>query len=378
MKSVGIITVHRLPNWGSLMQAYALQKIIESLGYNCECIDYIYPNDWHIKRGSWKPYKISLKTRIAEYLKLRPRTLHELANDFVRDEIKVSSRYISFESLHQRPPQYDIYVSGSDQIWNWKTMCGDTSYMLDFVPHNKLKISYSSSFSINYIPDDLKEIYIEHLSRYSHISVREMNGQQLIKDLLNRNAKIVLDPTLLIKKEQWQKLSNKSRWEKKLPNKYILCYTLGYTYNPHQAMAKLLTLYQEKMGYPIIFIGKPVREFKGKKFIMHRSQGIGVYEFLYLIEHASICITSSFHGTAFSVNMGIPFISMIERMNQDDDRIQSFLSSLGLENHLVTINSDFKNISIDATFDYNAVNQRLDIQRNESIKYLSHSLTTSI
>lgn len=377
MEKVGIITVHRLPNWGSAMQGYALQRVVMELGYDCECIDYIYPNEWHIKRGSWIPSKDGLKNKILRFLGLRPPRLDSLIDDFIKKELKTSQRYSTYEELHTNPPIYDIYISGSDQIWNWKTMCADPSYMLDFAPSNKKLIAYSTSFSVDSIPKEYENLYRKNLSRYAAISVREKNGSSLIKQLLGKDVPVVLDPTLLLDKTAWSKLTNKANWKKTLPSKFILCYLLDYTYNPRPAMASLLTNLQKEHNYPVVILGRDLNEFTGNVWNMKRSQGIGVYEFLWLIKNATIVITSSFHGTAFSVNMGTPFISMVEKREQSDDRIISFLKSVSLENHVVTVNDDFINLFEMANFDYIATTKILNEKRQDSLCFLKNALTNT-
>lgn len=374
MKSVGIITVHRLSNWGSAMQGYALQHVIKKMGYNCECIDYIYPNDWHIKRGSWIPGKINLKSRILGLLGLRPPRLKELIDHFIGNEVQTSRRYSSFEELHSNPPIYDIYVSGSDQIWNWKTMCADPSYMLDFAPNSKKRIAYSSSFSVNNIPMKYEELYKENLSKYSAISVREKNGSTLIKKLLGIKVPVVLDPTLLLSKTEWEVLANKARWKKRMPSKFILCYLLDYTYNPRPAMASLLSNLQKEHNYPVVLLGRDLNEFDGNVWHMKSSQGIGVYEFLWLVKNAALFVTSSFHGTAFAVNMGTPFISMIEKQGQADDRIESFLKSLMLEEHIVTIADNYSNLFAKALFNPQTTTEILNKKRQVSLSFLKNAL----
>ena len=374
MKSVGIITVYRLPNWGSAMQGYALQRKINQLGYQSECIDYIYPNEWHIKRGCWKPQHISIKNKISRLTGFRPPLLSSLVKSFVTKEMNESQTFESFELIHKNPPTYDIYVSGSDQIWNWKTMYVDTTYLLDFAPANSRKISYSSSFSVDTIPTKYRDAYHKYLSRYQAISVREEGGSKLIKELLGKPAKVVLDPTLLLTKEEWERLASKAKWKKQIPSRYILCYTLGYTYNPTPAMCKLLQKLQCIYNCPVIFIGRELSDFDGDVFRFHRSQGIGIYEFLWLVSHASVFATSSFHGTAFSVNLGTPFLSLVENVNQGDDRIPSFLSKVDLSNHLVTIDTNFDSLTIDGTYDVLKVQKKLEALRFDSVEWLKNAL----
>lgn len=374
MKKVGILTVHRLPNWGSALQGYALQKVVESLGFECECINYKYPNSWHIKKGSWIQARPGIKRKIGVLLGMRAPFLLSMVESFVKKEIKESKEYNSFEDIHSDPPIYDIYISGSDQIWNWKSMCADSTYLLDFAPDDRLKISYSSSFSVSYIPENLKKMYVNNLLRYKSLSVRESNGCKIIKQLLGKNIPIVLDPTLLINKTQWSFLAKKAKWKCELPSKFILSYLLDYTFDPRPAMTLLLYKLQEIYKCPVIMIGRNNDIFKGDKFKMPISQGIGVYEFLWLVEHATVVASSSFHGTAFAINMGTPFISLIEKEEQEDDRIKSLLASVGLTENLVTTTSNFHNMKIDGTYDVDCVESKLDSLREKSIKYLQKNL----
>lgn len=377
MKKVGIITVHRLSNWGSAMQGYALQRIVRDLGYDSECIDYIYPNEWHIKRGSWVPSKGTLKNRILRFFGLRPPRLDRLIDRFVKNEIKTSRRYSSYEELHSDPPLYDIYISGSDQIWNWRTMCADPSYMLDFAPADKTLIAYSSSFSVDSIPEEYEGLYRRNLSRYAAISVREKNGASLVRQLLGKDVPVVLDPTLLLDRSVWNKLADKAEWSNRMPSKFILCYLLDYTYNPRPAMASLLVSLQKEHNYPVVILGRDLKEFTGNVWRMGKSQGIGVYEFLWLVKNAAIFVTSSFHGTAFSVNMGTPFISMVEKREQSDDRIMSFLRSVKLENHVVTVDDVFDNLFEKAEFDHSAAVRILDGNRQMSLSFLKNALANN-
>ena len=374
MKKIGIITVHRLPNWGSALQGYALQKVMESLGYGCECINYLYPNSWHEERGSWKRKVPTFKTKVLRKIGLRAPSLQQLIDKFVASEVSESREYLTFNDIHRNPPIYDIYMSGSDQIWNWRSMCADPTYLLDFVPKDKVKIAYSSSFSVNYIPENLKEMYSKYLSEYKSISVRESNGRRIVMELIGKEAPVVLDPTLLIEKKRWEELAEKAEWKQTMPKRFILSYMLDYTFNPKPAMTALLNRLQKRLQCPVIMLGRSNELFKGDIFQMSKSQGIGVYEFLWLISHASVVASSSFHGSAFAVNMGVPLLALIEKENQEDDRIPSFLSSVGLSENLVTIDTDFEKLEKDGSYDVLSAHQKLNKQRVESIEFIIGSL----
>ena len=373
MKTVGIITTFRQPNWGSVLQAYALQKYIKALGYNCTIIDYLYPNEFHFSKGMKAFYssKATLKNRIARLLGLRPKTKMQLLNEFIKNEMTISDSY-NYTKIHNNPPQYDIYITGSDQVRNPNTMLGDMSYFFDFVKDCKNILSYASSFACSDIPNKFKNQYIHYLSRYNNISVREENGKKLIKELIGREVKVVLDPTLLIDGQTWTELSKKSI-KLSLPQNYILFYMLAYTYNPDDAMTKLLNKVQKQTKYPIIPIGKLPNSFKGYIYDKNKHKPIGVYEFLLLLKNASVIVTSSFHGTAFAVNFGRPFVSLIDDKSSDD-RIYTLLSRLNLQNQIIR-NSDIDKYKL-INFSYDIIQEqnKLNELRKDSCSYLINAI----
>ncbi len=370
MKTVGIITTFRQPNYGSVLQAYALQKTINDLGYNSKVIDYIYPNSYHISRGKRKfKEKVGLKSRVAIKLGLRSQTKMQLLNDFIKKEMQVTKEFGSFEMLHENPPKFDVYISGSDQIWNPNTMLGDMSYLLDFVPDDRLKISYSSSFACNSIPESLTTSYKENLNRYALLSVREDNGKKLIKELIGKDSNVVLDPTLLLNKNDWATLANKSKKIKYLPSKYILFYMLAYTYNPEDKMAELLSVMQKKYNLPIISLSKKPQGFDGVFTDITRNNSIGINEFLYLFNNAKMVITSSFHGTAFAINFGIPLITLTNNNVDSDDRIATLMKSLSVENCCIDATTKIEDIA-NPFYDIKKMRHNLDIVRNNSLNFL--------
>lgn len=378
MKKVGIITTFRQPNWGSVLQAFALQKTIEKHGYDVEVIDYQYPNEFHWERGkSWgRPPKRCLKnllhqikTNILCSLGFRAWPMMHLLNTFIKQEMKVSAPYHSYRHLHENPPYYDVYISGSDQIWNPNTMYGDMSYMFDFATSGSIKISYASSFSCLTIPDDYKKEYCSLLKTYKAISVRENNGKKIIQDLIGQDAKVVLDPTLLLNKNDWKQVAAGAK-KTKLPEQYILCYMLAYTFDADEPMGKLLSNIQKKYKMPVIALRQMPTPFKGDEYKLPKSYNKGIREFLYLIENASIIVSSSFHGTAFALNFGKPLVALAA--NNEDDRLASLLDNLELSNLLILDDSDYANI--DPFYDVVEEQKQLQILRDGSLKFLSDNI----
>lgn len=370
---VGILTVHRLPNFGSVLQTYALYQSIRSLGHDCEIIDYIYPNKWHIEKGCFHLGKEPLRRRVAEFLGFRPRNFLKLMNDFMISTMKMSKRYPTFESIHQDPPVYDIYVSGSDQLWNWKTMYMDTTFMLDFAPNSKPRISFSTSIAQKTIPEEYQEQYRQNLSKYKAISVREKNGQVLLKELFGIDAEIIQDPTLLLDGKQWETMGEKAQFKNTIPDSYILCYTLGYSFNPTMKMKELLDRLQQIYSCPVVMLNNSIKDYTGDVFHFAKNQSIGIPEIIWLFSHATVIATSSFHGTAFSANLERPFLSLIEKSNQADDRIPSFLDRIGLTSQLVTLDTDIQRIT-SCCYDTDRVRNALKGIREESVSFLNKNL----
>lgn len=370
MKKVGIITMHKVINYGSALQAYALQRTIEKLGYDCEIIDYIYPNEYHLSQYPqlpvWKPWILF----IIQLLYGFPHKKRiKLFDKFYKEYLKLSPVcYKTREQLQDNPPRYDIYVTGSDQVWNPKYIGEDTSFMLSFVS-NVPKISFSASFATDAIPNKYRELYKTFLREYSAISVRERKGVEIVKDLTEKKAEVVLDPTLLLKGEEYNDIAKKSTIH--IDEPYILAYILGYSFHPYPYVEQLIKHVQRKMGYKVCLLNiSNARMLFSSNTI--RLQRVGPSEFVYLFKNASFVITTSFHGTAFSVIFNKPFYALVKEGNKDD-RLTSFLQLLGLKDRAIYLNSPLPE-NIAEMDDTGLLLSRLSVIREQSIVYLHNEL----
>ncbi len=204
LKKVGIITMHKVINYGSFLQAYATQYIVEKLGYECEIIDYRFPNEWHFKRGitgtrGVKKYisnivhKFGIKSGHRKKIKL---------NKAIDKYLNLSKPYNNPSEIKKKPPIYDIYITGSDQTWNPKHTKGDDTFLLAFAPDKAKKISFSASIAGNNLKDEYKSSFKKLLIRYNNISIRDSGGNNIMKDLIGREIDVTLDPTLMINKNE--------------------------------------------------------------------------------------------------------------------------------------------------------------------------------
>lgn len=371
MRSIGIITIHKINNYGSVLQAYALQRVCEDLGYKTEIIDYNFPNDFH--RGN--KYAVASDTQPNEpcWIKLLyTQNLirqHKGISMFVKEYQHLSTQ--SFEcpdSLKKKAPQYDVYITGSDQLWNPRHCNGDPAFMLQFAPDGALKISYAASIGSNTIPEDLQSLYRELLSRYNHISVRENSGKEVVKSITGKEAKVVLDPTLLLNRDEWNKIATPKRQFKK---RYILCYYLNYTFNSFPYVDELAEYMQTQTGYEIVRVARPPH----KLFLPHTHYRVGASPegFLALVRDAEMVLTTSFHGTAFAVNYGKPVFTIVKDRNTSDSRQVSLMENLGLENQILSVTDCFPTKER-FSYDVEQEQQRLEVLRQESKQYLINAL----
>lgn len=339
---IGIITIHRLINFGTALQAYALQHYLqEATGYQVEIIDYIFPNSFH-KEQKKLIKKIRGNIRLTlDYLFESKHKSNKKFREFQNKYLNLSAeQYPNITSLNENPPLYDIYITGSDQVWNTKTVKNDANYYLCFAPNDKPKIAFSACFANTTLDSKYKASIKERLSRYKYIGVREKSAINIIKDLHLPEDIVVrntCDPTLLLTKEDYSEIATESKI--KIKNSYILVYMLMYAFDPYPALENVIKQVQEKTKLPIIVIGDRRFKYDGKyKFI----KGIGPADFLWLFKNASYIITSSFHGTMFSLIYRKPFIAISP--NTGDSRIKDILEEIGLTSNLV-YNNEITNIN---------------------------------
>lgn len=365
---IGIITKHRIQNYGSFMQAYGLQCTLEKMGYQAELIDYIYPNSYHPTHKTLKSTILHLGNSLLK--KLLPGSPgHKFNSRYAvafRQYYHLSRLYKSREEIFANPPSYDVYIAGSDQIWRPEFTNGDSVFFADFAPKGKKRMSYASSFGCVTIPDCWKEHYATLLSKLDCISVRENSGVTLVKELSGRDAIQVVDPSLLLTGDEWRKLEIMPN----LKRKYIACYGALEREFVSQLAHKMA-------GNDIDVVrinGKFMDYFKKSE---HYILDAGPCEWLGLLDEAEMVIVGgSFHGTAFSIQFHKPFLSVLSGNANHDSRQLGLLRDLGLEEHGIyrgaVDTEQLHKIMYETNWD--EIDNRLLIRRNKSIEYLKDSL----
>lgn len=371
---IGIITFHAAYNFGSSFQAYATQKMVKKLGYDNEIINYRLNNQLHYY-GDFITSKFGKKELVRRTACLKEFGARRLRakryEDFIRTKLRTTEKeYHSFEELEASGLTYDILIAGSDQVWNkhctaeFKTEppASILPYFLDFQNGQAKRISFSSS--LGFMKEDEIREYLPQLKKFKHISVREKDGAEMLGRLLGVSVANTIDPTLLLDRDEW--LHDFQSEIETNAGDYILLYSL-------EKSKKKLTNIQEN-----------VKQFaQGKKvvclapFLPTHPLGIamrndaGPVEFLSLLKNASCMITDSFHGTAFSVNLGIPFYTI---NTGKDQRKRLLLERVGLENQLLE-SLDLLSTKNIPDIDYENAWKKLSVLRKESIEYLKNALS---
>lgn len=368
---IAIITLHRAENYGSVLQAFALQKKIEEFGHDVCILDYHperYTNRGKLKRLKNQKNKLDnpLLLFVARIL-IYPSYLrkNKVFENFIKNHLRIST--FKFATNEQAKEidlhDFDAFCTGSDQVWNSHWNEGiEKALFLDFVPQNKLVFSYAASIGRSELPQDEIDITIKLLSKYEHLSVREDTGVEILHKLGRTDAVQVLDPTLLMTKTEWDVYAD-DRYENK---QYILTYNLHHD----QEIDRYALALSSKYGIPIWNISYNWHDIVRKG---HLCWCPSVEKFLGLIKHARFIIADSFHATAFSIIFERQFVTITPEVASS--RISSILSLLGIgERNL----SKFTDTSIiESQIDYQLVKQRLEKARQTSMRYLQKATASN-
>ena len=208
----GILTFHYAHHYGAQLQAYALMRAIQLLGVDCEIINYVRKDNIEgsslFKKGLSLRSVLSNLDTLLHYRSLKKR--HDRFDSFVSDEMKLSGKfYGSYRELCDDPPAYDVYVCGSDQVWNpliFSEKTFDPAFFADFAKGGR-RVAYAPSFGISSIPEDKRDEIAGYLAKFDCLSAREKQGEKIIREISGREAVTVLDPTLLLPAGEWARLA---------------------------------------------------------------------------------------------------------------------------------------------------------------------------
>lgn len=362
--------MHNVRNIGSILQAFALQYKIESLGHSVELIDYNFSPIREANRPVLKNFIKNIIILILNAIWGFPNIkFQNKLRQFKKKYFNLSQYSFDRTSILNSPPQYDIYCTGSDQVWNPRFIEDDTTFMLDFVKNFAPKISYAASFATDDIPERYVKQYKSCLSQYKDITVRENEGSVIIKKLLDKNCQVVCDPTLLLTPTEWEKIANDSKLV--IREKYILVYLLGYMFEPRPYFYEIVQTVQKSLNIKVYFINGWIHDMKqpDAKVLF----GVGPTEFVSLFKNATFVITDSFHGTAFATIFNIPMLGVVKNLEIGDGRLKTLLKQVDNSDAIVQYD---KPLAFDSTnlSKYTARQELLIKFREKSISCLKNMI----
>ena len=366
---IGIITMHKVLNFGSALQAYALQHKLKEMGYESEIIDYNFPPKG--KKSSIRNtiYGIVVFLR-ALVMGFPQKEKKKRFDEFYGKFYHLSPKKYDASTIDGDPPMYDVYMSGSDQVWNPRHIGKDANFLLAFAPKGAYKISFASSFATSNIDNTYKEMYQKYLSDYVDISVREPSGVRLVKELTGKDASVCCDPVFLLNKTQWDEIADTSKV--KVRGKYILVYALSYMFDPYPELLEIINHVQSQLDCQVVYLNGRTEDVFRRHSVIKKSEGPA--DFIQLIRNAEIVITSSFHGTAFSLIYKKPLMAIVRDNDVEDSRISSLLQRLHAERSIVSYNKGCT-LSRQKLYELKNESSIMDDYIRESENYLGCSLS---
>ncbi|MDR0918713.1 MAG: polysaccharide pyruvyl transferase family protein [Oscillospiraceae bacterium] len=337
---IGIMSLYyKTYNYGAQLQSYALQKAVHSLGFDSELIRY-----------NWQNADIEnfYQTRFNNIDKFREFSF----------SIPHSTKLYDPKNIHQSNADYDIFICGSDQIW------GVTQSMpryilphmcLSFTDEEKVKFSYGASFGGAKITTDRIPIFKYWGSKLDTISMREQSAVQYIEDITGKSAVSVLDPTFLLERTEWESLINSDTDDED----YIFVYNIG----GNRELEKAATTLSEKIGCTV------------KTIAYSGEEEAGPIEFLKLIKNAKYVLTTSFHGTCFSIIFEKQFYTFpVDNVQSDfskNVRIKDLLKKIDEQSRFIVFADE---VDFDTSIDYKKVNAHIATEKVKSLEFLRNSI----
>lgn len=366
-KKVSFITIFDNPNFGTYLQALALGLMIEKLGAKAEVVHYERPI-WHVfPKWLLKYHFLEPLYLLKAYLRKSRRIIQQNeCRRFVSKYINITRTFYSYEELVKNPPRADIYMTGSDQVWNTIHNHGvDKAFYLGYAPNGTPKYAYAASIGMSNIPAEFVDQTRNLLSKYSRISVRESSNIDLLASIGIKSEQ-VLDPTLLLNREEWSKYARSMDFKEP----YLLVYSVE-SQQRDAVVGEIAQKIARAKGlkiYEVNYFGENKMIPGCDKHFFYATPDL----FLSLVLNASFVVVSSFHGTAFSINFNKEFLSVAP--DCFSSRLDGILNMTGLESRKVSSVDDVSENLLDSSIDYSSVNSRLKIEREKSINFLKQQL----
>ncbi len=352
------ITCHEVYNYGATFQEYALLEFLNSQGWEASVLHYKpyylsgHFNMWSVSPKFNKPIlkQLYLLAKLPERLKaLKKKKVFDAFHDkYIPTDKKL---YKNNQELIQDVPEGDVFICGSDQIWNSFFQNGkDPAFYLNFVPEDKKKISYAASFAIDELEESVKSLVKDNVERMQAVSVRETSGLTILKGLGMDNAVQVLDPVFLLERSHWDKFI--------FPIKEDFIFIYDFDSNP--LIKEIALELKKEKGWKIYSLNQNI-DYADENFWLE-----GPERFLSLVSQSKINLTNSFHSLAFSLIFQQQFV-VVNRTEKINTRMRDLLQLVGLEDHLITNKQEYDGLE---TINFSKVEEVQEFHRLRSQNFL--------
>lgn len=371
---IGIITFHASYNCGSILQCMALKRVLESKGATVEVINYSSEEQQKLYSVFYK--KITMKNIAKNILCIRGyskiKAHYTQYKGYINEIFSLKGDFLqSSDEIKENIPHYDMLVAGGDQVWNVNCDDFSTAYFLDF-DNNAYKISYSPSLGATNINESPRaEEYAVLLERFDALSCREVNGKKWLEQLTGRNVELIADPTMLLKQDGWVTQIQKTL-RNPIRGDFIFYYAFSYSAENNKCIQNIA----EANNLKVIVIDAKQWFIKGldryKNFVLCKETGPNA--FLNLMKDSKYVITTSFHGTVFSLLFHKQFVYINSKNHEPtDDRTSFLLEQMNLMDHyiyseLVTLQK------LDEPIDYDKIDKRIEVIRDKANFYLDTNM----
>lgn len=354
---IATLTFHNAINYGAILQAYALQRMIQLCGYETEIFNYNCPA---IQKSHYEP-KPGIKSKIAWAARASVRRAKlEKFNQFKEKYLSIS-KLVSREDLYEFGKRYDSVVVGSDQVWNTDITDGDRTYFLDFVPAKKKK-AYAASIGLRSWDASLEPELARAVSDFSYLTVRENSSAEYLSELIGYRPQSVCDPVFLLTKEEWLEVAVRPD----INEPYVLCYSFGKPSDKLLSWSKAQAL---QLGAKLVLIHFGPTKISGAVNV----RAAGPEEFLGWLSEAQLVVSSSFHACAFSIIFEKNFCWFVDEDNKlqasRSGRIEDLLKDYNLTDRKVCSSS-----LMPVDIEYSSVVPLREQQRSRSINALEELL----
>lgn len=351
-KSIGIVTIIS-HNLGNRLQNYALQEYLVSKNYDVKTIP---DKSYNLIKKELKRLKFIIQLTLSQFIK-----------KYKSVSWKCFDRKINWEDYSVKDnsevliEKYDYFIAGSDQIWNPLFNFNRNKMFLTFAKKEQ-KVAYAASIGISELPKEWEEFYAKNIKEFTSISVREDDAAEIIKNLIGRSVKVLIDPTMLLTKEKWEEVAKDSKVN--IDYKYVVKYFLGPRNDKYD---KYIENRAKEIGAKVLDVTEYNKE---------NNDVIGPAEFVYLIANSNGVFTDSFHGTVFSLLFEKPFIVFDRAVEKEtgnmSSRLNTLLNKFDIKGQRIVDVSQLDNIHPEV--DYKKINKILQKERKIAEEYLEEVL----